>query len=300
MGSMIRIVTHSGSFHTDEVFAVATLTLLLGEKNCEVVRTRDVDVMATGDYVVDVGGEYSFEKKIFDHHQKGGAGTRENGVPYSSFGLVWKHYGAELCASKRAAEIIDERLVTPVDASDNGIETYEIKSEHFRPYILHNVIEVFRPTWKEQEEGLTFDEQFDELVEVARALLLREIRNAQDIETGDGIVREIYEKSEDKRIVIIEGQYPWEYILSQYPEPLFVVKPAPEGGEWRVKAVRSEPTSSFENRKDLPAEWAGKTGEELARVSGVSDARFCHNKRFIAVAGSKEGALQLAKIAVEN
>ena len=53
-----KIITHSGSYHADDVFAVATLTLLLGLNKVEIVRTRDRDTIETGDYVVDVGGEY--------------------------------------------------------------------------------------------------------------------------------------------------------------------------------------------------------------------------------------------------
>src|SRR3990167_8310800 len=83
------VVTHSGNFHTDEVFACAVLSLL-NDGNIEVIRSRDSEVWATGDYVVDVGGEYNSERGRFDHHQEGGAGVRPNGIPYSSFGLVWK------------------------------------------------------------------------------------------------------------------------------------------------------------------------------------------------------------------
>jgi uncharacterized UPF0160 family protein len=298
---MTKIVTHSGSFHTDDVFAVAALALFLKEENCDVVRTRDMNVISQGDFVVDVGGEYAHEKKIYDHHQQGGAGARENGIPYSSFGLVWKHYGQDLCGSKRAAEIIDHRLVAPVDASDNGLETYLINNEHLRPYIIHNITDIFRPTWKELEEGRDYDDAFLEMVSLAKMILIREIRAAQDIEEGEAIVERIYQEAEDKRVIVIDGHYPWEEVLMHHPEPLVVVKPDHQnGGSWKVKTVRDDPTASFANRKDLPASWAGKRGQELADVTGVNDALFCHNKLFIAVAGSKEGALELARKVVES
>ncbi|MGH2895464.1 MAG: MYG1 family protein, partial [Solirubrobacteraceae bacterium] len=50
------IATHDGSFHADEVFAIAALGLL-GEP-FEVVRTRDRDVLARADVRVDVGFRY--------------------------------------------------------------------------------------------------------------------------------------------------------------------------------------------------------------------------------------------------
>jgi len=50
----------------------------------------------------------------------------------------------------------------------------------------------------------------------------------------------------------------------------------------------------------LPAEWAGLRDAELARVTGVADAVFCHRNRFMAVARTKEGAVALAKLALKT
>jgi uncharacterized UPF0160 family protein len=56
---------------------------------------------------------------------------------------------------------------------------------------------------------------------------------------------------------------------------------------------------TFDLRKSFPESWAGKVDGELAKASGVPDAVFCHNKRFIAVAKSRDGALALVKKALE-
>ena len=301
MDKKIKIITHSGSFHTDDIFAVATILLYIGEQSYEVIRTRDMDIISLGDYIVDVGGEYSHDKKIYDHHQQGGAGKRENGIPYSSFGLAWKHYGEKVCGSKRAQEIIDKRLVSSVDASDNGVETYLTNGEYLRPYLIHNIVGVFTPTWKETEKGKTYDEAFLKLVELAKQILKREIRTAQDTEEAEVIVEEIYKNSDDKQIIVIDGYYPWEEVLAHHSEVLYVVKPDHQNGKsWKVKAVRSDPANSFASRKDLPESWAGKRDQELGDVTGVQGALFCHSKRFIAVADSKEGAIELAKLAVNS
>jgi uncharacterized UPF0160 family protein len=215
--------------------------------------------------------------------------------------LVWKHYGEQVCGSKRVNEIIDGRLVAPVDAADNGLETYLINGEHVRPYIIHNIVDIFRPTWKELKEGRTYDEGFIELIKIARMILEREICAARDIEEGEQIVEKIYADTVDKRIIVVDGQCPWEEVMMHHPEPLYVVNPdSGPDGNWKVKAVRDDPAASFVNRKDLPESWAGKRGEEFVAVTGVKDAVFCHNKLFIAVAGSKEGAMKLAKLAVES
>src|ERR1035437_8220507 len=96
------ISTHNGTFHTDDVFAVATLSLFLNDK-VTIVRTRDVDIIANADFVCDVGGEHDSARSRFDHHQQGGAGKRANGTPYAAFGLVWKEFGEQLSGSKEIA-----------------------------------------------------------------------------------------------------------------------------------------------------------------------------------------------------
>ena len=80
---MKRIITHNGGFHTDDVFAVATLLIFLGEEETEVIRSRDPEIIKTGDFVVDTGFIYDPEKNLFDHHQIEGAGERGNGIPYA-------------------------------------------------------------------------------------------------------------------------------------------------------------------------------------------------------------------------
>ncbi|RMD58252.1 MYG1 family protein, partial [Candidatus Woesearchaeota archaeon] len=49
-----------------------------------------------------------------------------------------------------------------------------------------------------------------------------------------------------------------------------------------------------------PKEWAGSDAQTLAKLTGVQDAVFCHRNLFIAAAKSKQGALKLAKLALEN
>ncbi|MBI5798470.1 MAG: MYG1 family protein [Candidatus Yonathbacteria bacterium] len=289
------VVTHSGQFHTDEVFACAVLSIL-NKGAVEVVRSRNPDVWATADYVVDVGGAYNTSRGLFDHHQIGGAGARPNGIPYSSFGLVWKEFGEKVSGSVYVARVIDERLVQPIDAGDNGIETFSLKGE-VSPFLIQDVVAAFRPGWSEARNE---DEGFFEIMPFAEKIITREIMRAHTEEEGKKHAEEAYAKALDKRIIILDDHYPWYEAIRTMPEPMFVVKPDRGGlGKWKIEAVRSD-AHSFKNRKDLPRAWAGKTGVELAEVSGVPDALFCHNKLFVAVAGSKEGALKLAQLAVES
>src|SRR3990167_2139036 len=122
----LKLVTHDGSFHTDDVFAAATLSLYLENlgKKFEIIRTRDEEIINSADYVFDVGGIYNAEKNRFDHHQVGGAGKRENEIPFSSFGLIWQKFGVEVTGKKEVADFIEQKLVLPVDANDSGVDLY--------------------------------------------------------------------------------------------------------------------------------------------------------------------------------
>lgn len=298
---MIQVVTHNGDFHADEVFAVATLALFYGREHLDIVRSRDPETIARADIVVDVGYVYDPATGRFDHHQEGGAGARENGTPYSSFGLVWKEYGEKICGSAAAAHAVEEKVVYPIDAADNAIEVFTQTHADMFPYLFHNVVASLRPTWREDQEGTrTFDQGFFEALSIAEHVLRREVVLAQDAQEGFSYIEAAYRAAHDPRVILIDGHYPWELVAGKYPEVLFVVKPDKQNGNvWKVKTVR-ENIHSFLNRKDLPAAWAGKTNDAFREVSGVADAIFCHTKRFVAIAGSKEGALSLARIAADQ
>ncbi|OGD67232.1 hypothetical protein A2442_00470 [Candidatus Campbellbacteria bacterium RIFOXYC2_FULL_35_25] len=291
----LKLVTHNNRFHADDVFATATILIALNKKinDVEIIRTRDKKLIESGDFVYDVGLVYDPDKNRFDHHQEGRAGVRENGIPYSSFGLVWKKFGPQICASEKVAQKIEERLVSPIDAMDNGVEIYKPIYPNIYPYMLSSIIFTFDPSWPEKE---SFDSLFVQAVKLAKKLLQREVVKMNNFEKAEERLKEIYEKTEDKRIIVLDENYPWEDVLNKYPEPLFVIKPR-NGERWSVTAVAND-MYSFKRRKYLPKSWAGKNGEDLAKVTGVKDALFCHNGIFICAAETKEGAMKLAELAL--
>lgn len=296
MEKKIVIATHDGMFHSDDVFAVATLLTMLDSVPAltSIVRTRDEALIRKADFVVDVGGVHDEDKNYFDHHQIGGGGKRPDGIPYAAFGLVWKKFGEKVALSPEAALLIDQKLVSAVDAGDNGIDIYKKVFSGVEPYLVNDYFHSLRPTWKESPD--TLDSNFLEAVAIARQILKREIAHAEAFISAEPLVRQAYDVAEDKRLIIFDRYYPHEKTLATYAEPLFVVFPRPDG-LWNAKSIRAD-SASFKNRKDFPETWAGKRGEELASVTGVSDALFCHNARFIASAKSKEGAIKLAKLAL--
>jgi uncharacterized UPF0160 family protein len=147
--------------------------------------------------------------------------------------------------------------------------------------------------WNESGD---IDQIFLNTVELAKNILNREIASVRSVLEAEKFVIEAYEKSSDKRLIVLEKKLPWEKVITQFPEPLYVIFPKEEN--WRIRAVRAN-LISFENRKDLPKNWAGLKDQKLAEATGVPDAIFCHNMLFVAAAKSRAGALALAKIALE-
>ncbi|MFT5280707.1 MAG: uncharacterized UPF0160 family protein [Flavobacteriaceae bacterium] len=296
---MKKLVTHNGNFHSDDVFACAILSLVYKKENIEwqVTRTRDPKLIEEADVVFDVGGIYDASLDRFDHHQKGGAGERENGIPYASCGLVWKKYGPELVEGT-LIQYIDEKICQPIDAVDNGYDISKTLVDGIYPYSFQSIVGAYRPTWKEDIQGE--DDNFLALVELAEGILSREIITATDRAEARTKIEKAYEEAEDKRIILLEEGFTRDAILpvlSEYPEPVYFVYPK-SMGHWKAEVVRKS-MDSFEARRDFPESWAGVRDEELAEMTGVSDAYFCHNGRFLIVAKSKEGALELAQKALE-
>jgi uncharacterized UPF0160 family protein len=283
------IVTHSGQFHPDDVFSAAVLEKVLGR--IKVIRTRDQKIIDEGEFVIDVGGRYDPKLGRFDHHQEGGAGKRENGVPYASFGLVWKEFGGKVAGSQSVSDYVDKTLVSYVDAMDNGCGEIRPVMSDVVPYTLGDFITDMNPLGG--SKSWEYDRAFLKAVSHASVCLTNIVEAGKRIVSAEKIVVDQYERAEDKRLIILDGHYPWQEILNRYKEPLYVVEPS-SSGTWEVSCVRDNP-NNFVNRKDLPKEWAGKRDKELQDITGVPDAIFCHNQLFVAFAKTKEGALKLAE-----
>lgn len=281
------VATHDGVFHADDVFAVAALKRVFA---INLVRTRDPEKLKTADLCVDVGGG------SLDHHMPGGAGARNNGVPYAAFGLVWHEFGERICGDPGVVAMVDRRLVQSVDAGDTG---YGLNKDNGEPmiYNVSNVISRFNPEWFEEPQN--FDGAFDEAVKMASAILEREIAYCRGVVLARAEVEAAMVASEDKRLLVLKRFCPWFGPATRSAELLYVIFPDGNGNGWRLHCVPTRP-GARDQRRSLPAAWAGKNDEALAALTGVADATFCHPARFLAGAKSKEGILALAKLALAD
>ena len=296
-----NLITHSGTFHADEVFSTIILKNLLDINEIYLCRTNKVDKekLKENAIVYDIGGGK------FDHHQIGGNGERENGVKYASFGLVWKEYGKaflEEVGSNYVDEVwnsIERKLVQAVDAVDNG-QLNGIKENGYEVYTISDYINTFNVKW--DEEASMQDKYFIYVVEIVEKVFESMIRDEEAKQKSKEILEVAIDNS-NNGILILDRYLAWKESLIESNNPkakdiLFVVFPSNRGG-YNVYTVPIE-VGSFESRKLLPKSWAGLQGIELQNETGVKSAVFCHNARFICSAETKEDAIKLAEIAIRK
>jgi uncharacterized UPF0160 family protein len=300
-----QLITHSGSFHADDVLSYTLLKSLFPQS--KLVRTRNqslIDNKGANDVVFDVGYAYDPRRLCFDHHQPGRP-LRIDGAPYSAFGLIWKHFGVtylsakfqdELDVIQRAWDEIDAGFVTEIDHGDNGYVPPNGRPLDFKTGIAQ-MVDAFVPAW--DEDGADYDQAFKDASACVEPMLSRIAAKAMALARAYQPVRQAFDTAEDARIVVIPDFMPSGNIVydENHIEALYLVERR-RSGEWFVNCIAPE-GSPFEQRLPLPEAWAGLRGQALADVTGVSDAIFCHLQRFTCSARSKEGALALANLALE-
>lgn len=271
-------LTHAGRFHADDVFSSALLKLLHpGIRIYRVFKAPDHYV----GLVFDLGGGE------FDHHQQG-AEVRENGVPYAAFGLLWRAFGKRLMeqgdpslAGEEAVRF-DEKFVQPLDEDDNKGTGSAIAS----------VIAMFNPSW---DSGESPDVCFDRAVDFAKIILINRLHNIFSIQRAQELVRGALERSED-HIVILPRYAPWKAAL-EGTGTQFVVFPSQRGGF----CAQNVPAEENAEKKTylFPEAWAGKSEDELPKVSGIATLNFCHNGRFMISAATEEDVVKACRLARE-
>jgi uncharacterized UPF0160 family protein len=300
------LVTHSGKFHCDEVFAYAVLRLALGRDHV-LRRTRKPELIESGDIVWDVGSVYDVSANRFDHHQPG-APTRADGTPFSSAGLIWQVYGAQAVAAllpeaqaSLAAAIateLDNGLVKRIDEIDNGVSVEgPVKRDSLAFAAL---VGDFNPSWDNPDaNGVTAgDAAFLEATDFAEGVLRRKVDGLRSRFLAEAEVLAAHQAGADPRILVLARGMPWKNVIFSHELPvLFAVSPA-SNGNWMVDTMPPEP-GSFAQRLPLPEAWAGLQAEALAAASGVADAVFVHVRRFVGGAKSQAGAIALAQKAIE-
>lgn len=298
------LVTHSGGFHADETLSSVVLTRLFPQ--ARLIRSRSPEWITPGTdrIIYDVGGSYDATAGIFDHHQRG-APVRDDGQPYSSFGLIWKHFGREYLAALGLPEdhidtvhaSFDASFVLPVDLVDNGALSPTITGPLAAltlPVLLETLKPVFDDTDPEAE-----NRSFHAALAIARSLVEAKIaQSAAKLRAEALVSRAIVEAGEGHILELPVGMpFRSAVVKAGADHLLFVVHP--RNGDWCLTGIRRA-DEGFELRADLPAAWAGLTDGALEAACGVEGATFCHKGRFVAAAKTRDAALAMAQLAIKE
>lgn len=261
-----KAYTHDGIFHGDDVFAAALLKLV--NSDLQIDRGHEVPEQFDG-LVFDIGyGPY-------DHHQPDKE-IRKNGVPYASFGLLWRELGAELVGEQQAMRF-DQTFVQIIDETDNT----------GRPNLISSVISEMNPLYHSQEES---DAAFAQAVEFAQVILRNKIRSMRYEQACFDKVSKLIEECED-HILFMQQVMPWKRAVHG-KDITFVIYGSLRGG-YNVQAV---PTDMDPRKPKLPfpEEWCGVSAETLQTVSGIAGLTFCHRDGFLCATKDIASAYQVA------
>ena len=285
-------ITHSGVFHGDDVFATAFLRII--KSDIKISRTFKVpdNIDESTTVVYDIGGGR------FDHHQKDGNGCRENGIKYSSFGLLWNEYFDQIPnMDPETAQRISDDFIQSIDAQDNGQMNFGNELD-FRPFTISSAISTFNPNW--DDKNICYDVNFAEAVTCAEKILRNIIAQYISKKNAENIVNDAVKERKDK-LIILPQFCPWQDHVISNPDAndcLYVIFPSDRGG-WNIQAIPAS-LGSFSMRKPLPKEWWGLTNEKLEEVSKVKGVTFCHANGFLASGATKEVCIELGTVAANN
>jgi uncharacterized UPF0160 family protein len=302
--TITHLVTHSGGFHADELLSSVILTRLFPQ--AELVRSRDTawTTPAPDKIIYDVGRAYDADAQIFDHHQRPNP-LREDGQPYSSFGLIWAQYGRDYLRAFGVPDAdiddihssFDNGFVLPIDLVDNG-DLAPATAGQLAGLTLPALLGTLKPVFDDRSPDAD-DRAFAAALPIARAFIEGSIAGKAAKRRAEAVVLEAIAQAGPSRVLELPMGMPFRKAIETAgaDHMLFVVHP--RDSDWAITGIRLS-GDGFEQRADLPAAWAGLTDDALEAACGVKGAKFCHNGLFIAVASTREAALEMADLAVKD
>ena len=280
--------THNGSFHADEVTACSLLLLFNRIEKERVNRTREPSVLATCEYVCDVGGIYDPLIKRFDHHQADYKG------PMSSAGMILLYLRDEEVITTNLYEHLNRSLIMGVDAHDNGVAKLEMGITSFSQ-IVSNFLPIEYAVSDEE-----MDKSFFQAVDFVVGHLKRLLARLDYMNACQETVR--VKMQEGGPALVFDEALPWMEnffeLGGECHQAQFVIMPS--GQHWKLRGIPPSMSERMKVRKPLPEAWSGIRDEELKKLSGVDGAIFCHKGRFISIWETKEDAIKALHVVMKH
>lgn len=255
-------LTHSGTFHADDVFATAFIKMI--NPNIKIIRAASVPDDFKG-LVYDIGdGE-------FDHHSIDNK-KRANGIPYAAFGKLWKSF-APFIYDDYIVKKIDKKFIAPLDLSDNmGL----LDS-------LCTAISAMNPI-----NDTNGDKEFAMAVKFAMVILENLIKQEMNNYEEEKEVIKVYEQSVNKEIIVLNKHLHFTDFLPK-TEAIYVVFPSKRGG-YSAQGVPIN-SDTVELKKPFPASWIQDLPKYLT---------FCHTSRFLISAKTLDDIIYACNIALKE
>ena len=286
----MKIKTHDGIFHADEIFACALLNICFNGE-IEIVRTRDENI--TADLYIDIGGKFD-NVNYFDHHYKEFNIFHDikKTIPKASFGLIWDKFSYKLNKNEKILKKIKSMFVVPIDAHDNNIRLCKYNEANYNPYTISNIISVYNR--RDGDEN----SQFYKALNFAVEALYNIIHYVEDQFKDEEIVKQIFDSQTEKTYIIFDKYYNYANAIKDEKYSHITHLIFPEKDHWRAICIKDN--GSQELKAPFPKEWGGLTGNDLIKVSDIEGCIFCHRGLWFAVNQSLKGIISMVETALNK
>ncbi|EFN77839.1 UPF0160 protein MYG1 [Harpegnathos saltator] len=322
MDKEIKIGTHNGTFHCDEVFACVLLKLLPQYKDAIIVRSRDKNILDKCDIVVDVGGVYDHYIRRYDHHMRDFCETAKsvlkksnynNKVKLSSAGLVYCHFGHEilrnLCPDIQEDKTIEkffkriyDTLIVEVDAIDNGQNESDCQPLYRINTDLSSRVKNLNPFWN---SNMDEEEQFKKAMTLVHSVFMDSVSYTEKVwlpaeQIVYNAVNRRFEVDSSGEIIELSQRVPWQSYLFHMEREMNISPPIKyiiffsSDNDHRIQCVPIS-AGQFKCRLPFPKKWCGLRNDALVKACQIEGADFVHVNGFIGGHATRDGAVAMAQ-----
>ena len=274
-------ITHSGKFHVDDVISTVFISKIIDE--VVLLRIPNVkDKNLDNKFVYDIGlGE-------FDHHQKNRNGKRENGIYYSSIGLLWKKFGKKYLKqikvknAEKVFEYMDSELIQYIDATDN------MQFEYLKSKTSPDFVKLYNPNWN---EDISEKEAFINAIRMADEFWNIYLKHAiAEVEATEIILEKI--KNCKECYLILEKEMPYKRAINNSNNKLkyIIFKSRREGYDVRI----------VDNRIQFNNEIIEEDIDKIKKLTNVNDLIYVDNRGKLCCTQTLDGAIKLIKYNEKN
>ena len=289
----LRIATHNGKFHADELLSIAMIkyaieraSSLSSTRKCpvkfEIIRTRDQKKIEEADIAVDVGDGQ------FDHHST--TDRYPNGIQMSSCGKVLSAVEGDSVL----VALMNSWTLYAVQTTDNGEKSFKFTNNFF------NWVGLMNETYSEMKASdQNNDKPFYLALEMVEILYKRMYKAAKEHILAQGYLQHCTRHFRQQILELPSSSVPWKYFVAfQLPTIKAILCPDSSNDTWTVRWVPKY-MGAHETKLLWPVEWrsekdACEGNTTLAAKKYEFGCRFCHKSLVMANFDSRDHALQAA------